>query len=59
MRPYDKTPGAQIPEDIVMLRSEANSQLEGCIGLGEGANKIAAECLEIINQSIKRLNAST
>lgn len=55
IRPYEERSGVSIPEDVVMLNDELNSQLDGCIGLGAGAIKIAEECLQIISEQIKKL----
>jgi len=52
IRPYEEMSGVAIPEDVEMLKTELESQLNGCIGLGEGANKIAKECLELISQHL-------
>ncbi len=38
------------------LEAEKSKQLEGAIGLGNGAIKIARECLEIIEAHIRRLD---
>lgn len=55
IRPYEEKSGVPIPEDIAMLNYELNSQLDGCIGLGAGAIKIAEDCLQIISEQIKKL----
>lgn len=54
IRPYEEESGQIVPEDIERLNAELSSQLEGCIGLGKGANKIAEECLKFISEAIKR-----
>jgi hypothetical protein len=55
IRPYEEMSGVVIPEDITKLKDELNSQLNGCIGLGAGAIKIAEECLQIISEQTKKL----
>jgi len=52
IRPYEEMSGQIVPEDIEKLNAELSSQLDGCIGLGEGANKIAGECLKFISEMI-------
>lgn len=52
-RPYEEISGQIVPEDIEKLNAELKSQLDGCIGLGEGANKIAQECLKFISEAVK------
>lgn len=52
IRPYEEMSGQIVPEDVEKLNAELSSQLDGCIGLGEGANKIAAECLKFISDFI-------
>ncbi len=55
IRQYEEKSGVPIPEDISMLNDELLSQLDGCIGLGAGAIKIAEDCLQIISEQIKKL----
>lgn len=54
IRPYEEMSGQAVPEYIEKLNAELNSQLDGCIGLGQGANNIAEECLKFISEAIKR-----
>ncbi|MCX5711974.1 MAG: hypothetical protein NTY47_02745 [Candidatus Omnitrophica bacterium] len=54
IRPYEEMSGQIVPEDVKKLNSELGSQLEGCIGLGEGANRIANDCLKFISDEISR-----
>lgn len=53
MRPYEEMSGQIVPEDIEKLNAELSSQLDGCIGLGQGANRIAEGCLKFISEVIK------
>ncbi len=53
IRPYEEMSGQIVPQDIEKLNAELGSQLDGCIGIGEGANKIAQECLKFISEAVK------
>lgn len=55
--PFEEMSGVSIPEDISMLKAELDSQLDGCIGLGKKANKMAEGCLQTIEKSISELNS--